>query len=212
MISDSLLRISSLIVTASVILTTLQDLSLFSAHPISMVLFMYMGVEGSIALAKKTKAKKTPAASSSSEGSGNAKVSRAEQIDVHASLMFAAVAACAIGFSVIYYIKDLNNKPHFATRHGLLGSLFATYALFQSIAGYVARQLKVSPKIWRIHRFSGGFLLASIIFVSYLHLATMTPFMKDPNWMMKNQYFMGWGLIGQISLVVSGLGVFLRVL
>ncbi|KAJ3116504.1 hypothetical protein HDU96_009490 [Phlyctochytrium bullatum] len=75
-------------------------------------------------------------------GDGKPKFSKAEQIDLHASLAFAGVAVLALGFGMIFYNKSLNGSTHFATWHGLFGLIIFVLGSFQALGGLQGKQLK----------------------------------------------------------------------
>ncbi|KAJ3136561.1 hypothetical protein HK101_003989, partial [Irineochytrium annulatum] len=126
---DPLIRTSVWSLVALVTLTTLQDLSFFSLHPISMSLFLACASEASIALRRK---RRTGTKKKDKDEEKKKQMSRTDQIDLHASLGFAAV---------IYYVKEMNKKEHATTYHGLAGYTIILAALGQALFGMFARQL-----------------------------------------------------------------------
>ncbi|MBN3295081.1 C56D2 protein, partial [Amia calva] len=76
-------------------------------------------------------------------------------------------ASCAVlGLVVIFYNKQLNNKSHFVTWHGLVGLLTVLYAVLQSLGGVSLLYPKLVKrwslsKLKRYHATSG--LLAYLL-------------------------------------------------
>ncbi|KAJ3102684.1 hypothetical protein HDU97_000381 [Phlyctochytrium planicorne] len=68
------------------------------------------------------------------------KLTYLEKIDVHASIAFASVAFAVMGVFVIYYNKELNNRPHFSSWHGTLGAIFLVFCLGQGAGGMGSKQ------------------------------------------------------------------------
>ncbi|KAI9346699.1 hypothetical protein BD770DRAFT_328091, partial [Pilaira anomala] len=102
--------------------------------------------------------------------------------NIHAYLQGIGFVAMALGVSVIYYNKILNDKPHFTTPHGQLGILSFTFMLIQFILGSL---LGYAPglfggiakvkKIYKYHRFSGYLLLFMVWFTALS--GVQTPFL-----------------------------------
>ncbi|KAI9343760.1 hypothetical protein DFJ73DRAFT_841283 [Zopfochytrium polystomum] len=217
MLPDAAIRSAALVFLAVTVATTLQDLSLFSLHPISMALFFYLAVEGAMALSKK-KRRLTMAPGPDApkdvkvDERGRVPIPRVFQIDTHAALGFAAVSLAILGFGVEYYVKSINSRPHFATVHGLAGAVVVALACVQAVGGFANRQMRASRAQWRVHALSGGAaVLPGIAATAFLHAATWTAGAIQKNWMIGNQYFVGWGVAGEVALVVAAVGAAARV-
>ncbi|KAI9325842.1 hypothetical protein DFJ73DRAFT_868110 [Zopfochytrium polystomum] len=146
-------------------------------------------------------------------------VPRSIQVEMHVVVAFAAVGCALLGFAIEYYIKGARNKKHFKTIHGILGLAVFALALLQATAGYLNRQFpprRLSAVqrrlLWRVHRWAGAVILPAVSVVCLLHMATATFGAIGKNWMSKNEYFAGWGLIGQAALLVGMVGTVARVL
>lgn len=143
-------------------------------------------------------------------GSNVKKVPRSKQIDSHANLVMAGFALGIVGFCVEYYVKASLGKPHFSTTHGFIGSLTVLYALAQSVIGYLNRTYLKIKFGWVIHRLSGGFLIALISYTCLLHVSVISFGMYERNWMIKHEFFPGWGLLGTLCLGVVGVANLVR--
>lgn len=74
--------------------------------------------------------------------SNSIKVTNQTQPELQCHLHFyvyilqATASACALlGFGVIYINKNINNKPHFTSWHGILGTITVLYFLLQAFGG-----------------------------------------------------------------------------
>ncbi|MBN3288608.1 C56D2 protein, partial [Polyodon spathula] len=84
----------------------------------------------------------------------------------HWILQTLATTCALLGLAAIFYNKHLNNKPHFATWHGLVGLLTVLFAVMQSLGGVFLLFPKLArgwslAKLKRYHAASGlvGYLL-----------------------------------------------------
>ncbi|XP_028680523.1 transmembrane reductase CYB561D2 [Erpetoichthys calabaricus] len=78
----------------------------------------------------------------------------------HWILQALAVSCGSLGWAAIFYNKQLNQKPHFATWHGLIGLLTILYAVMQSLGGISLLYPKLADgwslaKLKRYHSTSG---------------------------------------------------------
>ncbi|CAO3608775.1 unnamed protein product [Mucor hiemalis] len=108
------------------------------------------------------------------------------------------------GFSVIYYNKDLNSKPHFTTVHGKLGSITFTYMMIQLLMGTLVLYVPAlfggiqrAKSMYTYHRIS-GYVLLVLLWVTALY-GVQTPFI------MTNSGFLGYIYYLSVASVTVGL-------
>ncbi|KAK3581310.1 hypothetical protein CHS0354_033050 [Potamilus streckersoni] len=111
---------------AFIIYTAWPGSSLFSWHPACMALaFICLMFEGLLVFNR--------------ESSLFSNVSHSSKILTHQLMNIGAFIFALIGFLVIYYNKNLNNKNHFTTWHGTLGLATVCYVPLQMMGGAIAK-------------------------------------------------------------------------
>jgi len=144
---------SSLILFSSYTIWSAQPgSSLFSWHPTCMVISQFLAMEA-VLLFYTTPLK--------------------WRVTLHWVLQGAALLTLCIGFSIIYVNKELNEKPHFTSYHGLSGLGTLVYMIIQSLGGLC---VKISPKtkfispkqLRSLHRRSGIFALLAFLITVFL--------------------------------------------
>lgn len=83
------------------------------------------------------------------------------QYNLHVLLQSLSIITILAGSTVIYKVKNDNNRPHLKSWHGTLGALFVLYGLSQGIFGFLkSRDFMrrwVKPKLSReVHAVSGA--------------------------------------------------------
>ncbi|XP_005992722.1 transmembrane reductase CYB561D2 [Latimeria chalumnae] len=108
--------------TIFVAVTARPGTSLFSWHPFLMSLaFSFFMTEAVLVF--------------SPESSPIQSFSRKVKARCHWVLQVLAVLCALLGLAIIIYNKYINDKPHFATWHGLIGLISVMYACGQSLGG-----------------------------------------------------------------------------
>ncbi|VDL18661.1 unnamed protein product [Hymenolepis diminuta] len=87
--------------------------------------------------------------------------SAVKKYHLHALLQTLSIITILAGSTVIYKVKNNNNRPHLKSWHGTLGALFVLYGLSQGIFGFLkSRDFTrrwVRPKLSRkVHAVSGA--------------------------------------------------------
>ncbi|KXS17481.1 hypothetical protein M427DRAFT_133317 [Gonapodya prolifera JEL478] len=127
---------------------TRSPVSLFTAHPTSMVLFASLAIAAVRGMQVAAPGDR-----------------RRSSADTHANLMVTAVLCGYAGVCVIYYLKESGGQPHATTWHGTLGYLVLTVYTLSTLSGYTMhifgsrlmrpKELKTA---WTVHRATGYFL------------------------------------------------------
>lgn len=101
--------------------------------------------------------------------------SRLVKANVHGYIMVAALLCTLGGFSVIYYNKELNNKPHFQSWHGLVGVITVSYICLQVFGGVWIKKHNWTKKIinsrladLKLYHATSGLLAFTLISISLL--------------------------------------------
>ena len=100
-------------------------------------------------------------------------VSLSHQTKVKLHWLFNTLSLISVlsAFAVIYYNKELNNKEHFTTWHGLIGAITILYTTIQFIAGHnltifnniFKKITKIPyPSLAIFHATSGTFLFVTV--------------------------------------------------
>ncbi|KAI8923734.1 hypothetical protein BC831DRAFT_469720 [Entophlyctis helioformis] len=177
--------------------------SLFTAHPVLMSLLVFFVSETLLAFSPVRLVKRSLAAG---------KLPRTAMVNVHRLIAFLALN-CAIGGAVcIYLVKDMLNKPHFATKHGWYGFLVLVWLLGQFTFGALAHNFKLSRQLLRMHGMSGFVLMVCVNYVAYIQTS------RDNGWLDLSArnlpfgfHFAPWHVIAQgllAAITVSALGTF----
>ncbi|XP_078517278.1 transmembrane reductase CYB561D2 isoform X1 [Lissotriton helveticus] len=115
-------HVSALALTISVGVVARPGSSLFSWHPFLMSMaFSFFMTEALLVF--------------SPDSSLLRSFSRNVKVRLHWAAQLCVLLFSALGLVIISYNKYLNDKPHFATWHGLLGLITVIYAAFQSLGG-----------------------------------------------------------------------------
>ncbi|XP_018022790.1 transmembrane reductase CYB561D2 [Hyalella azteca] len=130
--------------------------SLFSYHPAFMTLAFIGMLSSAVLLLNR-----------------DVKLSRRSKTFLHWLLNGLAGIAAAVGFGSIYYNKELNNKPHFTSWHGLIGATACALLLSQLTFGGImnypqyAKPVLSYSALRRCHAISGTtvYLLGSGAFI-----------------------------------------------
>ncbi|KAL3853109.1 hypothetical protein ACJMK2_016686 [Sinanodonta woodiana] len=163
---------------AFIIYTAWPGSSLFSWHPTCMALaFVCLMFEGLLVFNR--------------ESSLFSNVSHASKILTHQLMNIGAFIFALTGFLIIYYNKNLNNKDHFTTWHGVLGLVTVCYLPLQMTGGAIAKypalrnilKMKLSA-IKLYHATSGSIVLAlaSCTLLTAFHSNWFTQQVGDVVW------------------------------
>ena len=119
------------------------------------------------------------------------KSSRVIKAEYHKYLQILGFFCSVGGFLAIYYNKNLHNKNHFTSFHGLLGLVTMILVLVQNFSGAVITNYKwILPKSMKLAKIKLlHALLGSLVFLSacstfYLGLCS--------NWFVKNSNIYTW--------------------
>merc|ERR1712054_219624 len=111
--------------------TFVDSTILFSYHPLFMILAFPLFMSEGILIGSFIKTSR-----------------RRLMLKLHLSFQLACSACAILGFSVIYYNKNLNNKLHFTTWHGLFGACSVVVTVVQTLFGltlyYYPKKLSAS--------------------------------------------------------------------
>jgi hypothetical protein len=123
-----------------------KPVTLFTFHPIIMVLFWAIFCEGV--------------------------VSKKRSIKRHQNLMLFAAIVGVFGVSIMYQVKENNKKDHYQTYHGLIGASVSFVVLVQAIAAYYMPKSSKKPWYWKLHGFNGFLMFAGVFVSVWLHIGT----------------------------------------
>ncbi|KAJ3346939.1 hypothetical protein HDU91_006921 [Kappamyces sp. JEL0680] len=160
MFATTALRLASFTYLASVTLKVLsRPISLFSWHPLFMAGLWVVCTEGVMAFQAKKQKKKDKA------------VPLSRLIDAHQSLMMLGSFLGLIGFGVIYVVKSVGQKSHFASDHGFAGLLILITYLLLAYGSFLVRMRKMGSTVfWECHQYGGIGLMVGIWVTSWLHI------------------------------------------
>lgn len=151
-------------------------LSLFTYHPLLILVALVLITEGIADIASQ-------------------KIVSEKSKSVHGILQGLGFTAMTFGFSVIYYNKDLNSKPHFTTVHGKLGSITFTYMLMQLFMGTLVLYVPAlfggiqrAKSMYTYHRIS-GYVLLVLLWVTALY-GVQTPFVMTNSGLLGYVYYL----------------------
>nr|KAJ3419454.1 hypothetical protein HK105_006940 [Polyrhizophydium stewartii] len=123
-----------------------RPLSLFSAHPVCMSLFLAVGAEALLSF--------EPVILRKRDG-GQKRAPRMSQVDRHRGLMSLGLVFLLAGFAAIYYAKEEKNRPHFSTTHGKYGVVLVGWGIAQMVAGGVFHNFNFPRTLLKIHGIGG---------------------------------------------------------
>lgn len=120
-----------------------------------------------------------------------AKSSRVIKAEYHKILQILALFCSVGGFLVIYSNKNLHNKKHFTSFHGLLGLITMILVLIQNFSGtfityskwLLPKNVKLA-KVKLLHALMGSLVFMSACTTFYLGLCS--------NWFVKNSNTYTW--------------------
>ncbi|XP_046353297.2 transmembrane reductase CYB561D2-like [Haliotis cracherodii] len=116
----------ALFFTGFIVYTAAPGSSLFSWHPTLMAIaFLLLMFEGLLVF--------------SPISSFVPRQSRATKVTLHWMLQVTSLTCAIGGFAAIYYNKEINNKEHFTSWHGLIGLSAVGYSCMQMLGGSVLK-------------------------------------------------------------------------
>lgn len=136
------LNIIFLLCVSKILLT--MPASLFTFHPIVMVLFWILFCEAIVAKKKSIKR--------------------------HQNLMLFSAFLGIGGVSIMYQVKENNNKDHYQTYHGKIGASVSFFVLVQAIVTYYISKKIKKPWYWKLHGFNGFLMFAGVFISVWLHI------------------------------------------
>ncbi|KAI8062559.1 eukaryotic cytochrome b561-domain-containing protein [Gongronella butleri] len=137
--------------TSLVIGSVLQSLvhiplSVFSWHPVFMSVFFVSLIGGIVTLQPATTAEQ-----------------KTRGLTRHVAWQLTAVTSGVLGFSAIFYNKELGKKAHFTSAHGQLGVLVLVLLVTQGVFGASIALRANGKPFWKHHRVSGYVLLTTLL-------------------------------------------------
>ena len=111
---------------------------------------------------------------------------------IHQALNIAAVVFAILGFCVIYYNKDVNDKPHFTTWHGLLGLITVIFITGQSLGGDIVKYewirrilgVKISLGKLKIYHATSGLVAFTLVVTTMMLALYSTWFTSQVGWVL----------------------------
>lgn len=112
------------------------------------------------------------------------------KVTCHWTLMVCSAVCAITGFAVIYYNKELREKPHLKSWHGILGIITVAYVIVQCCGGFNLLYPQFSAKFVRLaslkqmHATSGLFLflLATFSLVTGMFSNWFTATVTGTSW------------------------------
>jgi cytochrome b-561 domain-containing protein 2 len=119
-------------------------------------------------------------------------VARPTKVLIHQVLNMAAVVCAILGFTVIYYNKSINDKPHFTTWHGLLGLITVIYITAQSLGGDVVKYewlrrilgVRMSLGKLKIYHATSGLVAFTLVVTTMMLALYSTWFTSQVGWVL----------------------------
>nr|CAG8507804.1 5509_t:CDS:2 [Entrophospora candida] len=162
------------------------DYFFFVWHPTLMALTIFMVTNGILAL------QQTMTREEKSLG-----------LDLHRLIQTISLLSAIGGFYVTFTFKNMNDKEHFTTPHGVFGLITIILLIIQSVAGGTLVNfpglfggVTKAQMIYKYHRMSGYFLL----FLIYL-----TAIGGTQNDWTKNQFDNLWVWLSAVGLILVGI-------
>jgi hypothetical protein len=154
-----------------------EEFSLFTWHPLAMVLYWALLCEGVI-------------------------IQKQKKASIHRWFMLGAATSALTGASIMYQLKESTKSPHFQTTHSLYGSLIATILIGQASGAMFFFRASNHPVIWYFHKVFGYVMCIGTWYVGWLHMGSEKGwFMTHPS-IQENIRLMS---IGRVSYITSGI-------
>ncbi|KAI8902865.1 hypothetical protein BC833DRAFT_145102 [Globomyces pollinis-pini] len=185
----TLIRLSNLIYVCIITISILQKpISLFSLHPLCMILAWSTICEGILSYSLKHEKNKLE----------KFKI----RVNRHQIFMVLSTVLILIGFSIIYQVKENSLSEHFTTNHGYYGALISTIVILQGFGALIVFNTYhlASKLFWTLHGTFTIFAIVGVWLITWLHLYT------TDSWFVGFVKFgMVWNQFGVFSFLCSGI-------
>ena len=135
---------------------------------------------------------------------------RSTRVTAHWLILGLAAVAHSIGYAVIYYNKEINDKPHYTSWHGLMGLVTSVLFWIQLCVGVFAKYPKLLESFMSVKRVrTNHALFGTLIFTT--GMATMILALWS-NWFATNASPLAFygALVLNVALMLTTLVIFTK--